>query len=91
MVCDHRPPSTIALFLDQLAAVEEEQSAWRRVMVSAFPLAPAVATDILLKEATSMNEYTALNGRKGASLLTEGVKIVPFQQSYLLGNVQHRK
>ncbi|KAG0444029.1 hypothetical protein HPB47_014264 [Ixodes persulcatus] len=26
-----------------------------------------------------MNEYTALNGRKGASLLTEGVKIILLQ------------
>ncbi|CAN8022423.1 unnamed protein product [Ixodes persulcatus] len=51
-------------------------------MVSAFSLAPAVATDILLKKATSMNEYTMLNGRKGASLQIEGVKIVPFQQNF---------
>lgn len=52
VVCDHRPPSTIALFLDELAALEEEQGALGRAMVSAFSLAPAVATDILSKGAT---------------------------------------
>lgn len=36
-------PITTALFLDEVAAPEEGQSAWRRAVVSAFSKAPAVA------------------------------------------------